>query len=93
VVEARARGWDRLTNGELLESAELAGFDVFVTPDRNIRYQQNLEGRRIALVVLSKAQWPYVRNHLTQIADAVNAATPGSYVEIDIRQPTAPNQD
>ncbi len=86
VTEARAQGWDQLTNGELLEAAEGAGFDVFVTPDQNIRYQQNLAGRQIALVVLSKAQWPYVKNHLAEIAAAVNAATPGSYAEVEIRE-------
>lgn len=86
VIEARAQGWDRLTNGELLDAAEAAGFEVFVTPDQNIRYQQNFHGRRIALVVLSKAQWPYVRNHLAEIAEAVNAAKPGSYVEVEIRE-------
>lgn len=86
VTEARSEGWDRLTNGELLEAAEAAGFDVLVTPDQNIRYQQNLTGRQIALVVLSKAQWPYVKNHLPEIAAAVNAATPGSYAEVVIRE-------
>lgn len=87
VTEARAEGWDQLTNGELLETAEAAGFDVFVTPDQNIRYQQNLAERRIALVVLSKGQWPYVRNHLAEIAAAVDVATPGSYAEVKILEP------
>lgn len=77
---------DRLTNGELLVAAEAAGFDVLVTPDQNIRNQQNLAARRIALVVLSKAQWPYVRHHLVEIAKAVNAANPRSYVEVEIRE-------
>jgi hypothetical protein len=44
VEEARARGWDTLRNGELLDAAEAAGFEVFVTTDRNLRYQQNLTG-------------------------------------------------
>ena len=54
VEEARARGWDTLNNGELLDAAEAAGFDVFVTTDRNIRHQQNLTHRKIAIVVLGK---------------------------------------
>jgi len=54
VTEARERGWDRLSNGELLKAAEQAGFDVLLTPDQNMRYQQNLTGRRIAIVVLGK---------------------------------------
>ncbi len=48
---ARAQGWDTLSNGDLLAQAEAAGFDVLVTTDKNIRYQQNLEGRKIAIVV------------------------------------------
>ena len=55
VEEARARGWDTLRNGELLDAAEAAGFDVFVTTDRNLRFQQNLTSRRIAIVVLGRA--------------------------------------
>ena len=54
VEEARSRGWDILRNGELLDAAETAGFEVFLTTDRNIRYQQNLTGRKIAIVVLGK---------------------------------------
>jgi len=55
-----------------------------VTTDKNIRYQQNLSGRKIAVVVLSTPQWPLVRLHTDKIAAAVSAATPGSYVEVQI---------
>lgn len=59
VVETAAqRGWEELKNGELLKAAEEAGFEVFLTPDKNIRYQQNLVIRTIALVVLGNPQWP-----------------------------------
>jgi hypothetical protein len=84
VTEARDRGWDRLSNGNLLAEAERAGFDVLLTADKNMRYQQNLAGRRIALVVLGTPQWPRVRLHIERIAAAVNAATPGSYAEVQI---------
>ena len=84
VTEARTRGWDTLSNGDLLVEAERAGFAVFVTADKNIRYQQNLSGRKIAVVVLSTPQWPLVRLHIAKIAAAVNAATPGSYAEVQI---------
>lgn len=87
VTEAREQGWDRLENGELLDAAGQSGFDVFVTPDQNIRYQQNLDGRKIAIVVLSSGRWTLVKPHLREIAAAVNAATPGSYVEVDIPLP------
>jgi hypothetical protein len=52
VTEARERDWDTISNGELLKAAEAAGFDLLLTTDKGIRYQQNLKGRRIALVVL-----------------------------------------
>ena len=84
VTKAKERGWDTLTNGDLLAAAEGAGFDVLLTADKNMRYQQNLTGRRIALVVLSTPQWLRVRLHLDIIAAAVNAATPGSYAEVAI---------
>jgi hypothetical protein len=84
VVKAKDRGWDGLTNGDLLAAAEQAGFDILLTADKNMRYQQNLAGRKISLVVLSTPQWPVVRLHLEEIAAAVTAATPGSYIEVDI---------
>jgi hypothetical protein len=84
VTKAKDRGWDTLTNGDLLAEAERAGFDVLLTADKNMPYQQNLTGRRIALVVLSTPQWPLVRLHIEKIAAAVNAATPGSYAEVEI---------
>ena len=84
VTEAIERGWDRISNGELLTTAEAAGFELLVTTDKNIRYQQNLKGRRIAIVVLGNSAWRVVRNHLDRVAAAVNAATPGSYAEVEI---------
>jgi hypothetical protein len=58
VEEALARGWEELSNGELIEAAEQAGFELMVTTDKNIRYQQNLTARKIAVVVLEHSQWP-----------------------------------
>lgn len=84
VREARQHGWDRLQNGELLRVAEETGFHIMVTSDKRIRYQQNLEGRKIALVVLTQGRWGAVRKRLMEIAQAVNAATPGSYTEVQI---------
>jgi predicted nuclease of predicted toxin-antitoxin system len=83
VVEATQRGWDRLVNGELIAAAEQAG-DLLLTTDKNIRYQQNLTGRKIAFVVLGNQQWPTLRRHVDRVLAAVNAATPGSYAEVDI---------
>jgi hypothetical protein len=87
VRTAAEQGWDRLTNGELLIVAEQAGFDVFVTTDKNIRHQQNLSVRKIAIVVLSRQQWPHLRPRVQAIVDAVNAATPGSFAEVEIPIP------
>ena len=71
VVETVERGWERLVNGALLEAAEAAGFEVFVTADRNIRYQQNLAGRKIAIVTLGNAQWPVLRRYVERVVAAV----------------------
>lgn len=84
VEEARSRGWDALRNGELLDAAEAAGFDAFLTTDRNLSYQQNLSRRRIAIVTLGNGRWRLVKKRLLEIVAAVNAATPGSLVEVDI---------
>lgn len=84
VETAAQRGWAKLKNGELLEAAEEAGFEVLVTPDKNIRYQQNLALRRIALVVLGNSQWPVLCEQVDRVVIAVNAAQPGSYTVVDI---------
>jgi hypothetical protein len=80
----------QLENGELLNAAELAAFDVMVTADQNIRYQQNLAGRKLALVVLGSNIWPIVREHAATIAAKVDAATPGSYDFIEMPLPPKP---
>ncbi len=84
VTEARERGWATLKNGDLLTDAEEAGFEVLVTSDKSIKYQQNLVGRKIGLVVLTIGRWRSVRRMLAEIATAVDAATPGSYTEVEI---------
>ncbi len=84
VEEVRSRGWDTLKNGELLSAAEAAGFEVFVTTDRNIVHQQNLRGRRIAIVILSKGRWKLIRLKFADIQAAVATATPGAVVQVDI---------
>jgi hypothetical protein len=71
VVEARRLDWERISNGELLRLAESAGFDLMVTTDKNVRYQQNLLGRKNSLVVLGNSPWWLVRQHLDEIVAAV----------------------
>ena len=84
VVEAIAKGWDRLSNGALLKAAEEAGFDLLLSTDKNIQYQQNLKGRRIAVVILGNPQRPAVHRYIGRVVAAVNAATPGSFAEVEI---------
>ena len=85
VFAAQARGWDRLSNGALLSAAEEAGFDLLVTTDRRIRYQQNLSGRKIAIIVLAgSTKWSRIRTCFDRITAAVSVVQPGSYAEVDI---------
>jgi hypothetical protein len=78
---------DRLKNGELLNLAEETGFDLIVTCDQNIRRQQNLSGRKLALVVFGSNIWPIVRTHGDAILATVDAAGPGSYAFIEMPLP------
>lgn len=84
VTYARQIGWHELGNGELIRQAEAPGYEVLLSTDKNLRYQQNLSARRIAIVVLGNQQWPHVRLCLDRIAAAVNACTPGSYIEVEV---------
>jgi hypothetical protein len=85
-------GWARLRNGLLLRAAEDSGFDVLVTADQNIQYQQNLSGRKIAMVVLGSNRWPLVRNHLNEIVSAVDGSVEGTYAFIEIQLPPRPKR-
>lgn len=85
VITAYSRGWDRLSNGALLNAAEEAAFDLLLTTDRRIRYQQNLSGRRIAILVLTGAtKWSRVRLYLDRVSLAVSESRHGSYTELEI---------
>jgi hypothetical protein len=82
VATAYQRGWSGLNNGALLQAAEGEGFDVLVTADKNLRYQQNLTNRLIAIVELPTNSFPKLRPHFSDIADAVRRAQPGGYIEV-----------
>ena len=87
IKEARAQGWDgwdTLSNGDLLNAAEEAGFEVLLTTDTNLPHQQNLKGRKLAIVILSKNRWTLVRPMMQLIANAVNSARPGTCTLVDI---------
>ncbi len=84
VRTANEQGWSTLLNGQLLRAAEEAGFDVLLTTDTSLPFQQNLEGRKLAVVVLNKNRWRLIRRVLPQIAAAITGAKPGSWVLVEI---------
>ena len=83
VFTASYMGWDGFKNGRLLQAAEDDGFDVLVTGDRTLSYEQNMSGRRLAIVVLSSVEWRIVNDYLGEIRAAVDAAIPGSFRAVD----------
>ncbi|MCI0422097.1 MAG: hypothetical protein L0312_23200 [Acidobacteria bacterium] len=78
------RGWATLKNSELLDAAEREGFEILVTTDKSLRYQQNLSARGIAIVVLTSTSWLRIQHEITAVVRAVNGASPGSYAEVQI---------
>ena len=91
-------GWSALKNGELTARAEAAGFEILVTADQSIRYQQNLTGRRLALIVLDTNFWPTIRVNHQRILQAIGMSAPGTYVEVEVRRlvtsrPPEPRQE
>jgi hypothetical protein len=87
VTHARDMGWNRLENGALLAAAEEAGFDAFLTADKNLRYQQNLSRRRIAIVVVSTNHWPTMQAGSWRILAALEALSARGYAEVSLDRP------
>lgn len=81
VSTAYEMGWSSLANGDLLDAAE-SQFDVFVTTDKNLRYQQNLAARSLSVLVLPYASWPKLKRHVSTIVAAIEAMSPGQYLEL-----------
>ena len=77
-------GWEAFRNGELLAAAEAAGFEVFITADRNLRYQQNLTSRRLAIIELPTNRLSMLPFLVPALQQALASATPGSYHEIPL---------
>lgn len=84
VDTAHELGWATLKNGELLQQAESAGYELLVTTDQNLKYQQNLAGRKIAILVLSTTSWPRIERVANKINQAIQAAAPGSFSEFTV---------
>jgi hypothetical protein len=84
ILTAQEMGWGRLKNGELLRKAEEGAFQVFVTSDQNLRYQQNLANRRIALLVLSTNFWPALKQRIELIKMTIESLETGQFFELEI---------
>ena len=87
VDRSAERGWELLENGELIQRAEEEGYEVIVTTDQSMHYQQNLAGRRLAIVVLMATAWPRVRHRAAEIRTAVEEVRPGELREVPIPRP------
>lgn len=87
VSTAYELGWSNLRNGDLLQAAEET-FDLLITTDQNLRYQQNLKDRKLAILVLPTTSWPRLSKHLPRIIQAVSEMSTGSYFELTL--PMAP---
>ena len=79
------KGWSDKDNGALLDLAEQAGYDALLTTDQNLRYQQNLTGRQIGIVVLLATAWPEIRLRARKIDQAIADVRPGEVIEVPIR--------
>lgn len=77
-------GWATLKNGELLEAAEAKEFALLITTDTNLKYQQNLKSRRIAIVVLNTTSWPRIKQATNEVLKAVETSTHQTYIEVNI---------
>lgn len=75
-------GWATLNNGDLLQQAESNGFEILITTDQNLKYQQNLSERIIAIVVLSATSWPRIKQVLPKVIEAVDSIQPNGYIEV-----------
>lgn len=84
VFKAYEQGWSNLENGDLLQAAERDGFECFVTTDQNLRYQQRLHSRRIAIAVLLSTSWPKMEPQASSIADQISGIAPGDFREISV---------
>lgn len=84
MLTAHQLGWSNLHNGELLARAELEGFELLLTTDSNLLYQQNLSNRKISIIVLSSISWPRIQCHIADINLAINLSVAYSYQTVAI---------
>lgn len=77
------KGWSGFKNGRLLALVE-PEFDLFLTSDRNLQYQQNLKGRKIAILLLSTNHWPTLKKHVELVQSALDKIHPGEFMQLQI---------
>jgi predicted nuclease of predicted toxin-antitoxin system len=77
------KGWSNLENGDLLAEAEKS-FDLIITTDKNLAYQQNLKSRKIAILILPTTNWPRIQRHVHLVFAAVESISPAAFVELQI---------
>ena len=77
-------GWSNLRNGDLLDRAEEGNYDLFITTAQQLRHQQNLTTRQLAVLVLLSTSWPRIQPRVYAIRDVINQMQPGEYREISI---------
>lgn len=82
VDTAGERQWSTLQNGDLLNAAEKDGYEVLLTTDQNLRYQQNLTGRKIYILVLCTTSWPRIRNQIDNVVEALHNMPENGYLEL-----------
>jgi predicted nuclease of predicted toxin-antitoxin system len=87
IATAFEKGWNELENGDLLTAAEADGFDALITTDQNLRYQQNLSGRKIAVVVILTTNWPRIESNISLVLAAIDKITASSYQEVSCPNP------
>jgi predicted nuclease of predicted toxin-antitoxin system len=85
VSTAFEKGWNNIKNGELLQKAEYERFEVLVTTDQNLRYQQNLHQRKIAIVVLLSTSWPKIQRNIVYVVSTIDTAQANDYLEVEIK--------
>lgn len=84
ISTAYGQGWSQLKNGDLLDAAETDGFELLISTDQDLEYQQNLANRRIAIIVLTTTSWPRVRQQVDVIRAAIDSVAPGQYIVVEI---------
>jgi len=84
VETAYENQWAELSNGELISAAEVVGFELLITTDQSIRYQQNWSGRKLALLVLTTNDWTRIRLFKSEVLAAVNSISPAGFLELEI---------